>query len=141
MSKKISKLYSQKILEYTVVSTPNKQTGKVARVPRLATPKTVEMDELLARATMMGGIPGGAFVVRTQFELLMSVVKSFLEEGKAVNLDGYFRIQPYLTGKVDKTGRVSGKNGLVVRLTALAKLKMNIRSFAWRRKGDRAKEI
>lgn len=71
MSEKITKIGFRNVLEYTVVSTPNKQTGKVAHVPRLATPETVGMDELLARATMMGGSLGEPFVVRTQFELLM----------------------------------------------------------------------
>lgn len=71
----------------------------------------------------------------------MSRISDYLGEGKAVNLGGYFRIQPYLTGNVNETGVLTQKNKLAVRITALAKLKMRLSSFAWRLKGDRVKRL
>ncbi len=37
----------------------------------------------------------------------MALVKDLLVQGKAVNLDGYFRLEPRLTGNVNATGKIS----------------------------------
>ena len=141
MGEKVDQFYSRSVLEYTVVKTPHAQTKKITCVPRIADQETVTLDELITRATSCGYLLARPSHVKAQVETLMSLISDYLEEGKAVNLGGYFRIQPYLTGNVNETGMLTQKNKLAVRITALAKLKMRLESFAWRLKGDRVKRM
>lgn len=141
MSKKLDFIGSKPVLEYTVVETPNLRNGKTTKVPRLIEQETVSLREVLERASGYGYILGQPTLFLHQFETMMSIVMGFLEEGKAVNLGGYLRIQPHLKGNVNETGLVTRSNKLAVRVTALARLKMSLQSFAWRLRGDRAREL
>ena len=141
MGEKVDEFYSRRVLEYNVVRTIHARTKKPLKVPRIADQETVTLDDLIARATSCGYLLARPSHVKAQVETLMSLITDYLAEGKAVNLGGYFRVQPYLTGNVNETGRLTPKNKLAVRITALAKLKMRLTSFAWRLKGDRVKKL
>ena len=71
----------------------------------------------------------------------MKLVKEHLEQGDAVNLGGYMRLQPTLKGHVGFSCELTSKNALSIRITTLSKLKLNLENFAWRLVGGRAKKV
>ena len=141
MTEKRTKVCSKKVLEYTVIPTPVGASKRLVKVPRITEQATVSMDELLEKAKESGYITSQPSYFKSQFEVMMSLVMDYLESGKAVNLDGYLRIQPYLKGNVNETGKLTRNNALAVRVTTLSKMKMHLSKFAWRLKGDRVKVL
>lgn len=141
MSKKVQKKENKAVVEYAVVSLPHPVTGKTKNVPRIAGQRTVGLDTLIARLEQGNAANTSKILLKTHFEMIMGEVRRALEQGEAVNVDGYFRMQPYLKGSVSTAGELTSKNTLAVRMTPLSKLKLSLSSFAWRLKGSRAKLI
>ena len=141
MSKKVEDVGHRKVLEYAVVGIRHPSKKTVTEVPRIVGQRTVGLDELVERADRGGYMSVSANLFKSQFESVMALVKDYLEEGNAVNLGGYLRIQPYLTGNVNVAHELTRENKLAIRVTPLSKLQLKLRSFAWRLKGSRVKEV
>lgn len=142
MSKKVEEVSDRKVLEYAVVGIRHPSKKTVTEVPRIVGQRTVGLDELIKRADRGGYMSVSANLFKSQFESVMALVKDYLEEGNAVNLGGYLRIQPYLKGNVNAAHELTRENNkLAVRVTPLSKLQLKLRSFAWRLKGSRVKEV
>ena len=141
MSKKVEKVGNRKVLEYAVVEFKHPSKKTVTNVPRIVGQRTVGMDELIERAERGGYTTIRANLFKAQFESVMALVKDCLEAGNAVNLGGYLRIQPFLTGNVNAANELTQANELAVRVTPLSKLKLKLRSFAWRLRGSRVKKL
>ena len=141
MSKKVEDVGHRKVLEYAVVGIRHPSKKTVTEVPRIVGQRTVGLDELVERADRGGYMSVSANLFKSQFESVMALVKDYLEEGNAVNLGGYLRIQSYLTGNVNVAHELTRENKLAIRVTPLSKLQLKLRSFAWRLKGSRVKEV
>ena len=138
MGKKLSETGGKTIVEYMVVETTHPRTGKKTKVPRIADMETIKMDKLLEIGVERRYFSDRDFVMRTNFRALMALVKDLLVQGKAVNLDGYFRLEPRLTGNVNATGKISKEaNPLEIKVRVLKEMKLEYRDYAWRLKGDR----
>lgn len=141
MGKKLDQLSGRKILEYDVISKLLPDKKKRVSMPVIANQKTVTVQSLLKEGENGGYFSGRPTIFMNQFECMMELVKLHLEQGDAVNLGGYLRIQPVLNGKIGATHELTRENSLAVRVTALSKLKLSLISFAWRRRGTRVKEL
>ena len=141
MGKKLDQLSGRKILEYDVISKLLPDKKKRVSMPVIANQKTVTVQSLLKEGENGGYFSGRPTIFMNQFECMMELVKLHLEQGDAVNLGGYLRIQPVLNGKIGATHELTRENSLAVRVTALSKLKLSLTSFAWRRRGTRVKEL
>ena len=141
MGKKLDDDMSRKVLEYIEVQMPPANGKPGARVPRIVTPRTLTLNQVVNRAVSQGYTLGQPNFFKAQFESVMAAVMDCLAEGNAVNLGGYFRIQPHLQGKVNAEGLLTRKNRLCVRVTTLAKMKMNITDFSWRRQGGHLRPL
>ena len=138
MGKKLEESGHRKVLEYIVEERVIPQTGKTIKVPRIADMETIKMDRLLEIGVERRYFSDRDFVMRTSFRSLMALVKDLLIQGKAVNLDGYFRLEPRLTGNVNATGKISkDANPLEIKVRVLKEMKLEYRDYAWRLKGDR----
>ncbi len=141
MSKKVEEVGDRKVLEYAVVAFTHPIKKTVTKVPRIVGQRTVGLDELIRQAERGGYTTISANLFKAQFESVMALVKDYLEAGNAVNLGGYLRIQPFLTGNVNAANELTRANKLAVRVTPLSKLQLKLRSFAWRLRGSRVKEL
>ena len=141
MSKKVEEVGRRKVLEYAVVEFTHPIRKTVTKVPRIVGQRTVGLNELIERAERGGYSSIRAPLFKAQFESVMELVKDYLEEGNAVNLGGYLRIQPYLMGNVNAEDKLTRANELAVRVAPLRKLRLKLNSFAWRLKGSRVKEV
>ena len=138
MGKKLEESGHKKVLEYIVEERVHPGTGKTIKVPRIADMETIKMDRLLEIGVERRYFSDRDFVMRTSFHALMALVKDLLIQGKAVNLDGYFRLEPRLTGNVNATGKISKEaNPLEIKVRVLKEMKLEYRDYAWRLKGDR----
>ena len=141
MGKKLEESGHRKVLEYIVEERVIPQTGKTIKVPRIADMETIKMDRLLEIGVERRYFSDRDFVMRTSFRSLMALVKDLLVQGKAVNLDGYFRLEPRLTGNVNATGKISKEaNPLEIKVRVLKEMKLEYRDYAWRLKGDRVQK-
>ena len=96
------------------------------------------MDKLLEIGVERRYFSDRDFVMRTSFRALMALVKDLLVQGKAVNLDGHFRLEQRLTGNVNATGKISKEaNPLEIKVRVLKEMKLDYKDYAWRLKGDR----
>lgn len=141
MGKKVEKFGAKKVLEYIEVEMPPANGKRGARVPRIVSQETLTINQVINRALERGYAIGRPNFFKAQFESLMATVMDCLEEGVSVNLGGYFRIQPHLQGTLDASGELTRKNRLSVRVTPLSKMKIELSSFSWRRKGCRVKSL
>lgn len=140
MGTKLESIGSRQVLEYTVVKFRHPSKKTVTQVPRIIGQPTIDLDEIVHMMTYERTMSETLF--KAQFANVMEHVKEYLEKGYAVNLGGYLRIQPYLKGNVNESGEISpATNELAVRVSPLAKLKLKLRSFVWRLKGDRVKDF
>ena len=137
MSKKLEVYANRKILEYQVVNFKHPIRKTETHTPRILGQKTVGFNELIKGAKDRSATMGNEEFLKSQFECVMGMVLEHLKRGNAVNLDGYLRLQPFLKGSVEKDGRLSSKNKLVVRVSPLARLNLSTSDFSWRLKGDR----
>ena len=138
MGRKLEESGHRKVLEYIVEERVHPSSGKKTKVPRIADMETIKMDRLLEIGVERRYFSDRDFVMRTNFHALMALVKDLLIQGKAVNLDGYFRLEPRLTGNVNATGKISKEaNPLEIKVRVLKEMKLEYRDYAWRLKGDR----
>ena len=138
MGKKLETSRDKKVLEYTIVTSTHPRTGKKTKLPRIVGMPTINMDGLIEKGIEKGYFRDRGHVVLGDFRTMMSLVIKTLEEGVAVNLDGYMRFEPYLTGNVNATGKISKEaNPLALKVKPLKKLKLEYKHYAWRLKGDR----
>jgi hypothetical protein len=142
MGQKLEAVRSKKVIEYKAVEIRYPQTGRKIIVPRIDNQKTITMDMLMQRAEQRGYMFGRDHMFRAQFDSMMEMVKEYLLEGYAVNLDGYMRFQLCLTGNLNEKKLITVENNdLELKISPLRKLKLKLKNFAWRLKGDRLKEL
>ncbi len=141
MGKKLDKLCGRQVLEYEIISKVLPDQKKKVSMPVIANQKTVTVKSLLREGEQGGYFSGRANIFMNQFECMMELVKLHLEQGDAVNLGGYLRIQPVLNGKVGSSRELTRENSLAIRVTALSKLKLSLTNFAWRLRGSRVKSL
>ena len=141
MGKKLEKLGPKLILEYDIVNKALPGQKKTVAMPVIVHQKTITMKNLLKEGEIGGYFTGRPHLFLSQFESMMELVKVHLEQGEAVNLGGYLRIQPVLNGKVGASHELTQENTLAVRVTALSKLKLSLTNFAWRLRGTRVKAL
>lgn len=142
MGQKLEAKGSKKVLEYKVVKATHPLTHKSMCLPRIDNQKTITMDMLMQRAEQRGYMFGRDHMFRAQFDSMMEMVKEYLLEGYAVNLDGYMRFQLCLTGNLNEKKLITVENNdLELKISPLRKLKLKLKNFAWRLKGDRLKEL
>ena len=141
MAKKLDKVGDKSVIEYDITQRKLPGQKKPVDLPYIVGQKTVSVKTLLKEGENGGYFSGRPTIFMNQFECMMELVKLHLEQGDAVNLGGYLRIQPVLNGKIGATHELTRENSLAVRVTALSKLKLSLISFAWRRRGTRVKEL
>lgn len=138
MSKKLDKQGDKKVIEYVVESKFQPLTGKTIEVPRIVDMPTMKMEALIRRGIEQGYFREREDLVLADFRTMMSLVIKTLQEGTAVNLDGYMRLEPYLKGNVNETGKTTREaNPLALKVKVLKKLKLPYTTYEWRLKGGR----
>ena len=138
MSKKLDKQGDKKVIEYVVESKFQPLTGKTIEVPRIVDMPTMKMEALIRRGIEQGYFREREDLVLADFRTMMSLVIKTLQEGTAVNLDGYMRLEPYLKGNVNETGKTTREaNPLALKVKVLKKLKLPYTTYEWRLKGSR----
>ena len=141
MGKKVEKVDSKKVIEYTVTSRRILNNPKKVDMPRIVNQRTVSLATLLKEGEEGRYFTSRPYIFEQEFAGLMKLVKEHLEQGDAVNLGGYMRLQPTLKGHVGFSCELTSKNALSIRITTLSKLKLNLENFAWRLVGGRAKKV
>ena len=138
MGKKLDKQGDKKVIEYVVESKFQPLTGKTIEVPRIVDMPTMKMEALIRRGIEQGYFREREDLVLADFRTMMSLVIKTLQEGTAVNLDGYMRLEPYLKGNVNETGKTTREaNPLALKVKVLKKLKLPYTTYEWRLKGSR----
>ena len=138
MGKKLDKQGDKKVIEYVVESKFQPLTGKTIEVPRIVDMPTMKMEALIAKGIERGYFREREDLVLADFRTMMSLVIKTLQEGTAVNLDGYMRLEPYLKGNVNETGKTTREaNPLALKVKVLKKLKLPYTTYEWRLKGSR----
>ena len=138
MGKKLDKQGDKKVIEYVVESKFQPLTGKTIEVPRIVDMPTMKMEALIRRGIEQGYFREREDLVLADFRTMMSLVIKTLQEGTAVNLDGYMRLEPYLKGNVNETGKTTREaNPLALKVKVLKKLKLPYTTYEWRLKGGR----
>ncbi len=138
MGKKLEHQRDKKVIEYVVDSKFQPLTGKTVEVPRIVDMPTIKMEDLIAKGIERGYFRERADWVLADFRTMMSLVIKTLQEGAAVNLDGYMRLEPYLKGNVNERGKTTrDANPLALKVKVLKKLKLSYTTYEWRLKGSR----
>ena len=138
MGKKLEKRRDKRVLEYVVEEKKHPRTGKRTKLPRIVDMPTAKMEDLINKGIQQGYFREREHLVLADFRTMMSLVIKTLEEGTAVNLDGYMRLEPYLTGNVNASGKTTkDANPLALKVKPLKKLKLEYTDYEWRLKGDR----
>ncbi len=141
MAKKLEKVGDKCIIEYDITQRKLPGQKKTLEYPYIVGQKTVSIKALLKEGEASEYFTGRPHLFLSQFESMMELVKLHLEQGDAVNLGGYLRIQPVLNGKVGSSRELTRENSLAIRVTALSKLKLSLTNFAWRLRGSRVKSL
>ena len=138
MGKKKEQIRDRKVLEYVVEEKVHPLSRRKSKVPRIVGMPTVKMDALIERGIRQGYFHDREDFVLANFRAMMSLVIKTLEEGNAVNLDGYLHLEPYLTGNVNEAGKTTKEaNPVALKVKALKKMKLEYWQYEWRLKGGR----